>query len=137
MEPKRKRSGGNNWVGMVIFLVLAFGSPLARIISSLIFQSIGVTVSSNVLAIGLVTLIVLAVAVAAIGSALRGTGRINTGSATQLPPGPTTPPQIGVPTQFPGSPRFEPVINPRILTIGIVGLIIFGGVFLAILAIFG
>jgi hypothetical protein len=33
----------------------------------------------------------------------------------------------------PGPPRFEPIIDPRILTFGIIGLLAFGGIFLAIL----
>lgn len=141
MEPKRKRSSGNNWIGMVIFLVIAFGSPVSKFITSLIFQTTGQSVSSNFLAIGMVTLIVLAVAVSAIGAAVRGTGQINTGSDTRLPSGSPPPPppmSAGQPTSsFPGSPRFEPVINPRILVVGIVGLILFGGIFLATLAISG
>ncbi|MEI6775678.1 MAG: hypothetical protein WCK70_02130 [Chloroflexales bacterium] len=141
MEPKRKRSSGNNWIGMVIFLVIAFGSPVSKFITSLIFQTTGQLVSSNILAIGMVTLIVLAVAVSAIGAAVRGTGNINTGSDTRLPSGlPTPPPTMsaGQPTSpFPGSPRFEPMINPRILAVGIIGLVLFGGIFLAILSISG
>ncbi|MEI7772502.1 MAG: hypothetical protein WCI67_21110 [Chloroflexales bacterium] len=151
MEPKRKRGGGNNWIGLVIFLVIAFGSPVANFITGLIFQITGQPVSSNLLAIGMVALIVLAVAVSVISSVLRSAGGGNTGSETTLPtsaspqasapPRPSPPPIMGgvgqQPTQFPGSPRFEPVINPRILAIGAIGLILFGGVFLAILALSG
>ncbi len=144
MEPKRKRSDGRNWISLVIFLVIAFGSPVSKFITSLIFQTTGQPVSSSTLAIGLVSLIVLAVAVSVISSVVRGVGRINTGSETQLPSGPMpAPPPMNAggtdqsTSQFPGSPRFEPMINPRILAFGIIGLIFFGGVFLAILSIFG
>ena len=34
--------------------------------------------------------------------------------------------------RLPQPPRFEPVINPTILTLGIVGLIVLGGMALAI-----
>jgi hypothetical protein len=127
-----------------------FGSPLSSFISGLILQTTGVSVSSSVLVIGL---IMLAVAVSLVGSAVRGIGGINTSSETRLPSGPMPsqqmsapsrpaqpPPAMGAglpPSQMPGGPRFEPVINPRILTIGVVGLILFGGVFLAILAMSG
>jgi hypothetical protein len=151
MERQRKRSGGNNWIGLVIFLVVMFGSPVSSFVSSLILQTTGVSVSSGVLVIGL---IVLAVAVSIISSAVRGLGRLTTGNETQLPTGPTPPPQMSAPSrpaqlppsmsgaglppaQIPGSPRFEPVINPRLLAIGIVGILVIGGVFLAVLAISG
>lgn len=32
-------------------------------------------------------------------------------------------------TQLPGAPRFEPIIDPRILLFGILGLIVIGFVF--------
>jgi Na+-transporting methylmalonyl-CoA/oxaloacetate decarboxylase gamma subunit len=136
MERQRKR-GGTNWLGLVIFLVIAFGSPVASFISGLIFQTTGVTVGSSGLAIGMVSLIVLAVAISTISAAVRGAARVNTGSETRVPSTPTPPPQMGAPTQLPSSPRFEPVINPRILIFGVVGLILFGGIFLVILAMSG
>jgi hypothetical protein len=58
------------------------------------------------------------------------------------PPRPSAPPLtrrdpgIG-PAKLPGSPQFDPIIDPRILTIGIVGLVLFGGAFLVILALSG
>ncbi len=50
-------------------------------------------------------------------------------------PWPTTTPGSGLPRarmpsgqqQLPGPPRFEPIIDPRILSIGIVGFVILGG----------
>ena len=53
-----------------------------------------------------------------------------TGSATpvRLPP---------AEQRLPTPPRFEPIIDPRILTFGIVGLLIFGAIFLAILFLAG
>lgn len=50
-------------------------------------------------------------------------------------PWPTTTPGSGLPRarlpsgqqQLPGPPRFEPIIDPRILGIGIVGLVLLGG----------
>jgi hypothetical protein len=52
------------------------------------------------------------------------------------PPRPSSPPPTGR-GNLPGSPQFDPIINPRILTFGIVGLVLLGGAFLAILAIAG
>jgi hypothetical protein len=152
MERQRKPRGGNNWIGLVIFLVVMFGSPLSSFVSGLIFQATGVSVSSGVLVIGL---IVVAVAVSLVGSAVRSAGRFNIGSETRLPSGPTSAPQMSAPpsrpaqlppsmsgsglppAQLPGGPRYEPVINPRILAIGVAGLLLFGVIFLAILAMSG
>lgn len=39
--------------------------------------------------------------------------------------------------RLPGPPRFEPIIDPRVLTFGIIGLVIFGGFFLVALLLSG
>jgi hypothetical protein len=39
--------------------------------------------------------------------------------------------------RLPGPPRFEPIIDPRILGFGILGLFVFGGFFLVVLLLAG
>jgi hypothetical protein len=144
MERKGKR-GGNNWIGVAIFLVIMFGSPLSSFLVGVIRQSTGVVVSPSLVLGGVV---ILAVVVSLAGSALRGVGRLNSGGDTRLPSSTVPPPQMSAPPRpfsppptgrgkLPGSPQFDPIIDPRILTLGIVGLILLGGAFLAILAIAG
>jgi hypothetical protein len=144
----QRKGGKNNWIGIIIFLVIMFGSPLSSFLAGVIRQSTGVTVSPSLLLGGFVILAVLA---SFIGSALRGLGRINSSSETKLPTVPISPPQMSAPPRppvappairSPGAPQmkqpqFEPIIDPRILVVGIVGLILFGGAFVAILAIAG
>jgi|GEM_PF-837574 len=53
----------------------------------------------------------------------------------RLPPGPTTGPAMRFPdgpSPLPGPPRFEPIIDPRVLTFGIVGLLALGAFLLVL-----
>lgn len=54
----------------------------------------------------------------------------------RLPPTSTQLPQANRPSgqqQIPGAPRFEPIIDSRIVVIGVVGLILIGGIFFVVL----
>lgn len=146
---QRKR-GGNNWIGIVVFLAIVIGPPIANALSRIIFQATGYSVSSDLIIGGIIILAILT----SIGvSVARSAGRINSGSETRLPtttvspppmsqpPRPSTPPTMrgptSQPTKLPGAPKFEPVIDPRILTFGLVGLACFGVIFFAILSFAG
>jgi hypothetical protein len=137
----QKRRGGNGWVSLAIFLVFIFGSRIIPPLAAWLTQATGIAINPMVLIVGV---IVLAVAVSLLRSVSSGIGRINSGSETRLPTQAAAPPrsstgQGGPPPapfggQQPSAPRFEPVIDPRILLVGIGGLVVFGGIFLAILA---
>lgn len=61
-------------------------------------------------------------------------------SSEGVPPTYTKLPPPRLPTgeqRLPGPPRFEPIIDPRILTFGIVGLLVLGGFFLVVVAFSG
>lgn len=63
-------------------------------------------------------------------------------ASMRLPPGPTSadmpPPRLPRGEQrLPGPPKFEPIIDPRVLTFGIVGLLALGAFFLVLLALSG
>lgn len=140
---QRKRGGSNNWIGIVVFLTVMFGSTIARSLSNIIFQATGMRIDSNILFIGL---IVLAVLISSFSSIIRKADQVNQGTETKLPTTPSMPPPTSMSEQrppvmpsesLPGSPRFEPVVDPRILIFGIFGIVFFGVIFLFILAMTG
>ncbi len=142
MEERRRGSG---WFGWVIFLLFvlapSFLPPLARWLS---FQT-GIPIGTTELFIAIIVLII----VFSIGSSIVGALRRTAESRDSLPiprsddtfrmppsspeevfrvpPPPPEPPRMPTSaTQLPGAPRFEPIIDPRILLFGILGLIVIG-----------
>jgi hypothetical protein len=151
MEQRKGKGGGGGWISLVIFLALAVGSRVAPPLAGWLSQVTGIPVSPAAVVIGA---IVLAVAASGLSSALRSIGRLSSGGDTRLPSSPSRPPQVGAPqrpftppptsrgpaaaqTKIPATPQFDPIIDPRVLTLGIVGLLLFGVVFLVILAVSG
>ncbi|NTW01526.1 MAG: hypothetical protein HGA19_09475 [Oscillochloris sp.] len=143
MQPKRENA--NSWIRSLILLIVLVGAPLATFLSKVILQSTGLSVNPGLLIIGMVILVVIT---AQFGPARRALGRINSSSETKLPSTPSAPlppssrasslpPQMSSQQQLSGSPRFEPIINPRLLTFGIIGLVFLGVVFLVFLAMTG
>ncbi|NTV63607.1 MAG: hypothetical protein HGA65_08740 [Oscillochloris sp.] len=138
---RKRRASNNNWVGGVIFLIIMFGSPLSSFLASTIRQSTGVSIDSGMIFGGL---IILGVIISALGSLGRGLGQIKSSSETRLPtasssaplPPNSMPAQLKQ-SQLPGAPRYEPIIDRRILIFGVIGLIFFGIVFLVILGMTG
>lgn len=157
MEQNRRR--GNGWVGWVIFVVLIFGSRFMPPIAAWLSQVTGLQISAPMLIAAVVGLGVLSTIVGSIGQEIARNRRSNetslpTGLPQQMPPtamrppptpAPPTQPRAGGPPlrpqlseqRLPGPPRFEPIIDPRVLTFGIIGLALFGVCFLAILAFSG
>ena len=162
MQDKRKR-GGMNWgslVGWLIFLLVIAGGPLY----SLLRNAVGGTVAlpANLIPLligGLVALSVLVSAVRALNNPGRGRGAPGLptdpsaprrppnaamppfgGTSTQqrppIPPAPRsfTMPTSGAPARPPQAPRFEPVLNPTIVALGVLGLLVLGAVGLFVLA---
>jgi hypothetical protein len=143
-ENNRKR--GVNWgsaIGWLIFILVIVGARLPGLLNNL--SGGAITLPSNLLPMligGLVVLSILVAAVRSLGGSRRGQAdtRLPTGS-TPMPPfgGPIdtwTPPSTSLPRSYtvpradqslPSAPRFEPVINPKILVLGIVGALLLAG----------
>jgi hypothetical protein len=148
-ENKKKR--GTNWssaIGWLIFILVVAGGPLLNLLRSALGGVI--SLPANLLPIligGLVVLSMLVSAVRAIGGSRRNQSdtRLPTGNAP-MPPfaGPTAPrmptsvpmPQAYNPAardqRLPSAPRFEPVFNPKIIALGIVGVLVLAGAALLI-----
>ena len=152
MQDNNKKRG-TNWgtvIGWLIFILVIAGGPLLNLLRG----ALGGVVSlpSNLLPMligGLVALSILVSVARSLGGARRGRSdtRLPTGTAPTPPfPGPdvtrTPPPgprSFTLPAasrqaSLPPPPRFEPVIDPKILTMGVVGVVLLVG---AALLIFG
>ncbi|WP_298815912.1 hypothetical protein [Chloroflexus sp.] len=155
MEQRRRGSG---WIGWLIFLLFILGPsilpPLARWLS----QQTGLQIGTTELFITLIVLMVVISIGSSIFGALRrageGTGMPRMPEANdpfssssqqgdvfrlpsstpeevfRIPPPPPEPPRLPTSsTQLPGAPRFDPIIDPRILAFGLIGLMFIGLVF--------
>ncbi|MEF3273667.1 MAG: hypothetical protein K6356_04595 [Chloroflexus sp.] len=152
MEERRRGSG---WIGWVIFLLFFLGPsilpPLSRWLSQLTGQPIG---TSDLFILLIVSVIVFSIG-SRIFAVLRNVSeRTNRSELPEMkdlsrdsstpgerypmpipppeeifrtPPPPPEPPRLPASsTQLPSPPRFEPIIDPRILAFGILGLIFIG-----------
>lgn len=140
MDDDRKRRDVN-WssvIGWVIFIGIIAAGPL----SSLFRSIFGAGLPPQTLPILIGALIVLSIVV----SAFRALSR-RSRSDTRLPTSPIPPRSMSLPppaprtstlptsgqgSAMPSPPRFDPVINPGILLVGIVGLLLIGGVVLLV-----
>ncbi len=153
---KKRQNSGSSWIGIVIFLLVAFGSPIISFLSQLISQlsNGAVTLPTGIL---LPLLIFGLVILSAVISAVRAIGGMARRNETQLPTSPMPPPPSSsnrplsppappravplpgrdTPTwidtsandigQLPHSPQFEPIINPKVLGFGILGVVLLLG----------
>lgn len=159
---QNRRSGGTGWLGWVIFIVLIFGSRFLPPLANWLSQQTGIPISPGAL---VATIIGLSVALTIVSSVIGEINRNRPQGDTRLPTGqppagrapvvppPQPPPQppttlrtpsLPRPSRLPSGeqrlpppPRFEPIIDPRVLTFGIIGLVVFGGFFLAVLLLSG
>lgn len=155
MEQRRRGSG---WIGWLMFFLFILGPsilpPLARWLS----RQTGLQIGATELFIALIVLMVVISVGSSIVGALRRSseGRskpslpgaddtLSTPSGRgdvfrlppsapeevfRAPPPPPEPPRLPASSaNLPSAPRFEPVIDPRILTIGIIGLVFLGVLF--------
>lgn len=146
---KRRKANWSSAIGWLIFILVILGSRLPSIVQSL--SGGAITLPSNLLPMligGLVALSVLVSVVRSVGGsrARQSDTRLPTGSPTPPfagPAGPALPPSASLPRPYlpasgdgrlPSAPRFEPVINPKILAFGIVGVLVLAG---AALLVFG
>ncbi len=145
MQENNKQRGAS-WssvIGWLIFILVVAGGPLL----SLLRGALGgvVNLPSNLLPMligGLVALSILVSVVRSLGGSRRSQSdtRLPTGSASRPPfagpAAPRMPPSTAVPQSYspagsdqrlPSTPRFEPVINPKIVALGIVGVLLLAG----------
>ena len=152
MRPDNRKRGGINWsslIGWVIFILVIAGGPLINLLRRALGGAI--TLPANLPSLiplvigGLVVLSIVVSAVRALGSASRAGGAPRLPTNLDLPPrSPSTPippamprsymPPSSAPQQRLSAPRFDPVVNPTILVIGILGLLGLGGAALFLLA---
>ena len=154
---QQRGRGGNSWIGWVIFVFLVFGSRLLPPVAVWLSQATGLAITAPMLVAVVIGLSVLG---SVVGSAVRSVGKAHASSElrpptptmlpppsgmppprpvrparmSQLPPPTGANPLPGMPSGQPpllGPPRFEPIIHPRVLAFGIIGLVVFGGLFLA------
>jgi hypothetical protein len=148
-ENNKKR--GTNWssaIGWLIFILVVAGGPLLNLLRSTLGGAINLP--ANLLPIligGLVLLSMVVSAVRAMGGSRRNQSdtRLPTSTAP-MPPfaGPATPrmpPSIPMPQTYkpaareqrlPTAPRFEPIFNPKIVALGVVGVLVLSGAALLI-----
>jgi hypothetical protein len=149
MQENKKR--GTSWssaIGWLIFILVIAGGPLLNLLRTALGGTINLP--ANLLPIligGLVVLSMVISAVRSMGGARRSQSdsRLPTGNAP-MPPfagpaAPQMPPTTIAPQSYspagreqrlPSAPRFEPVLNPKIVAIGIVGVLLLAGAALLI-----
>ncbi len=157
---QRSERGGGGWIGWLIFLLVIFGFRFLPPLANWLTQVTGITITVPMLIIAFTVLAV----VASIGSSLvRAAGRSGDAGQTGMPPSLPVPPQSSTPPEpasspwppttpasnlprarlpsgqehLPKPPRFEPIIDPRILAAGIAGLVILGALTLLVLFLSG
>lgn len=141
-ENKKKR--GVSWssaIGWLIFILVVAGGPLLNLLRSALGGV--VNLPANLLPTligGLVALSILVSVVRSLAGSRRSQGdtRLPTGNAP-MPPfagpaAPRMPPSAILPQsatgrdqRLPSATRFEPVINPKIVALGIVGVLLLAG----------
>jgi hypothetical protein len=160
----RKRGGINwsSLIGWIIFILVIAGGPLFNLLNRVLGSAGALPANLSsllpILIAGLVVLSIVVSAVRALGGRNRmGGPRLPTDlspparpSSAPMPPfgnqrGPLRPPSMPAPRAFtqPSSStaqqrlpaaRFDPVINPVLLAVGILGLLVLGGAALFFLA---
>lgn len=149
---------GNGWIGWLIFILLVFGSRFLPPVANWLAQVTGLPITTPLLIAALVGLGVVVSVVSSIMSEINknrpsNESRLPTSPQPMTPSRPVTPlppsrpssstripPGLSLPTgeqRLPGPPRFEPIIDPRILIVGLVALAILGAFFLVVLVLSG
>lgn len=161
---RKRRSGWSSAVSWLIFLLVIAGGPIYNALRRALGSSVALPTNLVPLLIGgLVGLSILVAAVRALGNSSRVRGPqlptdlsaprrppnaamppFGGAGAPQRPPIPAAPraftlppgsaPTPNPPARQPAAPRFEPVINPIILGVGILGLLALGALGLIVLA---
>jgi hypothetical protein len=142
-ENKKRRTNWSSAIGWLIFILVVAGGPLLTLLRNALGSAINLPANLIPMLIGgLVVLSILVSVVRSLGGTRRSQSdtRLPTGNAP-MPPfagpaAPRMPPSTSVPQPYypagrdqrlPSAPRFEPVINPKIIAIGIVGVLLLAG----------
>jgi hypothetical protein len=141
-ENNKKR--GVSWssaIGWLIFILVVAGGPLLNLLRSALGGVVNLPANLLPMLIGgLVALSILVSVVRSLAGSRRSQGdtRLPTGNAP-MPPfagpaAPRMPPSTTVPQspagrdrRLPSATRFEPVINPKLVALGIVGVLLLAG----------
>lgn len=133
---EKRGSGLGTLIGWLIFILVIAGGPILNAISNASGGQL--RLPNNLLPLligGLVLLSIVVPAIRAIGGAMRNQGEMRTpGSASRPWDSPAHPPASPRSFQLPTRSNyqvgkkleFDPVIDPKILGIGIIGLVILG-----------
>ena len=136
MQEKKKR--GVSWssaIGWLIFILVVAGTPLLNMLRSALAGIVNLPANLMPMLIGgLVALSILVSVIRSLGGSRRSQSDTQLPTTTApMPPfagpsAPYVPPSTTVRDQrLPSPPRFEPVLNPKIVGIGIVGVLLLAG----------
>ena len=136
MQEKKKR--GVSWssaIGWLIFILVVAGTPLLNMLRSALAGIVNLPANLMPMLIGgLVALSILVSVIRSLGGSRRSQSDTQLPTTTApMPPfagpsAPYVPPSPPVRDQrLPSPPRFEPVLNPKIVGIGIVGVLLLAG----------
>jgi hypothetical protein len=157
---------GGGWIGWLIFIFVVFGSRFLPPLANWLSQLTGLNITVPMLIGAVVVLAVVgSVGSALARQAAKARSAGDTRLPTALsPPQASAPPRSGMPSRqsapprplqppsspslprprmpsgeqrLPGPPRYEPIIDPRILAFGIIGLLFLGGFFFLALLLAG
>jgi hypothetical protein len=156
-EKKKRGSNIGSLVGPLIFILIFLARPLIGLFRNITGGTLSLPANLTDLipiAVGAIVVITIAVsAVRALGRTRRGDERLPTDMSTPrtpntsmppfsgpqaprlpntLPARPTKPARLGQ-ASTPATPRFEPILNPRVVIFGIVGLVLLGVLALVVL----
>lgn len=163
-DRKKKTFTWGSAIGWVIFVLAIAGGPILNVLRRAFGSSLALPANLLPLLIGgLVALSVLVSVVRSVGRSAQRRGsdtRLPTGTqptVTSAPPAPfesrppprpaSTPSMPSMPSmprtgaagevRLPSAPRFEPIISPAILAVGLLGLLVLGGLALVLLRVAG
>lgn len=137
-DNKRKRTNWSQAIGWLIFLLAVAGGPIISSLRRLLGGTISLPSTGNLLPLLIGGLVLLSIVVSVIGAVARGGGsRGETRLPTGVPPTNTLPPMrlpstpklpgaAPSPGQLPSTPRFDPIFNPLVVIVGVVGLAALG-----------
>lgn len=157
---------GSSWFGWLIFLFLIFGTRFLPPVANWLSQVTGLSITpplliAAVVGLGVVFSVVSSIIQTVNQSRNANDTRLPTGMPpSSLPPPVSPPPSKRIPPpntripppmsskssigrggvgqpQLPPPPRFEPIIDPRILAVGFLGLLVLGTIFFIALMVFG
>lgn len=126
-QPPKRKSPWSSLLSLLVFVLVVAGRPLASLVNQLLNSGGGVSTS-----IPWPSLIPFAVGALVIGGAVVVIARAIGGAASgsQLPT--QAPYRLSRSDPLvPAPPRFDPVISPVIVLVGIIGLLVIGGIALA------